>query len=61
MTPKEIALGVISRLPDTCSHEDIHYHLYVREKIEQGLQAVEQVDVVTQEDAEKEAAAWLRT
>ncbi len=40
-TIKEEAIRLIQSLPDDCSIEDIPYHLYVRQKVEKGLAAVE--------------------
>jgi len=59
MSPvKESAIRLIEALPDDCTLDGIHYHLYVREKIEHGLAAIDAGRVVTQEEAERRIAEW---
>jgi len=36
MTTKEAVRALLNRLPDDCSLEDVLYHLYVLQAIEQG-------------------------
>jgi predicted transcriptional regulator len=58
---KEEVIALIRGLPDDCSLEDIHYHLYVRAKIERGLRAIEDGHVVSQEEAEARVQEWLKS
>lgn len=58
---KEQVIELIKSLPEDATLEDIHYHLYVREKVEHGLKAVDEGRVVSQEDAEKKVAEWLKS
>ena len=59
MSPvKESAIRLIEALPDDCTLDDIHYHRYVREKIEHGLAAIDAGQIVTQEEAEGRIAEW---
>ena len=58
---KEEAIRLIQSLPEDCSIEDIQYHLYVRQKVENGLKAVESGQFVSQEDAEQRVAEWVRS
>jgi hypothetical protein len=55
---KEKAVQVIQSLPDDCTMEDIQYHLYVRDKVERGLQAIVDGRIVPQEDAERRIREW---
>jgi predicted transcriptional regulator len=55
---KEKALRVIQSLPDDCTMEDIQYHLYVRDKVERGMQAIADGRVVSQEEAERRIREW---
>jgi predicted transcriptional regulator len=55
---KEKAMQVIQSLPDDCTMEDIQYHLYVRDKVERGLQAIVDGRIVPQEDAERRIREW---
>jgi len=50
---------MLDRLPDDASFEDIQYHIYVREKVERGLEAVEANQVLTEEEAERRLSKWL--
>ncbi len=56
---KEKVLDLVKKLPDDCSLEDIQYHLYVRQKVERGLQEVESGKVLSQEEVERRLEKWL--
>ncbi|MGO9600460.1 MAG: hypothetical protein ACLP7Q_20935 [Isosphaeraceae bacterium] len=53
---KDEAIRLIQSLPEDCSIEDIQYHLYVRQKVENGMKAVESGPFVSHEDAERSVA-----
>lgn len=59
ITAKEEVRKMLDSLPDDSSFEDIQYHIYVREKIELGLKAVEEGKVLSEEEAEQRMAKWL--
>lgn len=59
MNARQEVMELIARLPEDCTMEDIQYHLYVRQKVERGLQAADEGRVVSQEEAEKRFARWL--
>lgn len=50
---KQQALELISTLPDDVTLEEIHYHLYVCEKVERSVAAIAAGRVVSQEEAEQ--------
>jgi predicted transcriptional regulator len=56
---KEEVRKILDQLPDDASFEDIQYHIYVREKIERGLQDAGEGRVFSQEEAEQRLARWL--
>ncbi len=58
---KEKVIELIKSLPEDATLEDIHYHLYVREKVEHGLKAIDEGRIVSQEEAEKRVAEWLKS
>ena len=60
MTAKQQIQALLEKLPDTCSLEDIQYHLYVLEKVSQGLQDAQTHGGLTQEDAESRLSKWLK-
>ena len=52
-TTKEEAMQLISRLPEEVTWEDIMYRLYVKRKIEEGIEAAEQGRVVSHDEVKK--------
>lgn len=58
---KEQAIRLIKKLPVNATLEDIQYHLYVREKVERGIQAADNGRVVSQQSAEKKVKQWLKS
>jgi predicted transcriptional regulator len=60
MSPiKEAVIQMVQSLPDDCTIEDIQYHLYIREKVERGVKAIEEGDVVSEEEADRRIQEWL--
>jgi len=57
-TAKEDVRGLLDKLPDDCSLEDVQYHLYVVEKIHRGIERAETEGVVSQDDAERMLNKW---
>jgi hypothetical protein len=58
-TAKEEVEALLSKLPDDCSLEDIQYHLYVIEKVHNGLEAAEAQGTISQEEVEQRLGKWL--
>lgn len=58
-TPKQEVIDLLEKLPDDASMDDIQYHIYVRQKIEKGLEAASRGEVISQEDAEKRMVCRL--
>lgn len=54
-TAKQEVESLLSKLPDDCSLVDIQYHLYVIEKVQNGLEAADSQGTVSQEEVE---AVW---
>lgn len=52
-TAKEEVQALLSKLPDDCSLEDIQYHLYVIEKVRNGLEAVEVEGTISHEEVKQ--------
>ena len=50
---KEAAKRLIDDLPDQATWDDIMYELYVKQKIEAGLKAVEEGRTVPHEDVKR--------
>ena len=58
-TAKDEVRKLLEQLPDNSSFEDIQYHIYVREKIERGLDEIKQGHVLSQEEVERRMSKWL--
>jgi predicted transcriptional regulator len=57
---KQEAVKLIKSLPEDCTMDDIQYHLYVREKVERGINAIKEGRVVSQEEAERKVRKWSK-
>jgi len=57
-TAKEQVQKILEVLPDNASLEDIQYHIYVRQKVEQALADIEAGRVTTHEDAMQRLDQW---
>lgn len=51
--------SLLDRLPEDASIEDVQYHLYVIEKVRNGLEAARSEGVIPQEQAEERLGKWL--
>ncbi len=58
-TIKEKIQSILSQLPDDCSIEDIQYHLYVLEKVRQGINVANRENTLSQEEVEGLMNKWL--
>ncbi len=58
-TGKEEVLELLEQLPEDASLEDIQYHIYVRQKIQRGLDAAREGKVINQEEVERRMGQWL--
>ena len=56
---KQEAQKIIQNLPDNCTYEDIQYHLYVVEKIKNGIKRAENGEVSSHQNAKAGMAKWL--
>ncbi len=52
-TTKKRALEMIKKLPERATWDDIMYEIYVRKKIEAGIQAADKGRVVEHEEVKK--------
>ena len=56
---KEAVRRLLDELPDEATLEDIQYHIYVQQAVEQGLDAAARGELVSQEEIERRMAKWL--
>ena len=59
-TAKEAVRHLIDRLPDQATWEDIMYELYVKQKIDAGLKAVEEGRAIPHEEMKRRLLAKKR-
>jgi len=52
-TAKQAAKQTIEQVSDQASWDDIMYELYVKEKVEKGLEAIEDGRTLSHEDAKR--------
>lgn len=57
-TAKSEVQSLLEKLPDDCTLEDIQYHLYVVEKIHQGIDRAKNEGEISQQDVEKRLSKW---
>ena len=58
-TAKEEVRRILDVLPDEVSFEDIQYHIYVREKVRNGIEQMDAGLVLDQDAVEQRMARWL--
>ena len=58
---KEAALKVIQSMPDGASLEDIIYALYFRQRVDRGLDDLEQGKTLSHDAVKENLAKWLRS
>ena len=56
---KQEAQNMIQNLPDNCTYEDIQYHLYVVEKIKNGINRAENGEISSHQDTKSRMAIKL--
>jgi predicted transcriptional regulator len=58
-TAKEQVAQILSNLPDDASLEDIQYHIYVRQKVQQGLADEAAGRTLTHAEVQQRLSKWL--
>ena len=58
-TAKDEIRELIDNLPDDASLTDIQYHLYVRQKVQKGIEAAERGRTLTHEEVVRRMSRWL--
>jgi len=56
---KEEVMRILESLPEDASLDDIQYHIYVRQKIDRGLDDVEAGRTLSEEEFDLRMARWL--
>ena len=58
-TAKEQVQQILQNLPEDASLEDIQYHIYVRQKIQQGLDDIDAGRTISHAEVQQRLAKWL--
>ena len=58
LSAKEETIRLLKELPDNSTFEEIQYHLFVRQKIQRGIEDIEDGRIYSQEDMEKRMEKW---
>ncbi|GGD74071.1 hypothetical protein GCM10011357_31370 [Lacimicrobium alkaliphilum] len=56
---KSEVLELLNQMPDECDLEELHYRLYVLEKIKRGQENYRDKGGVSQEEAENRMNKWV--
>jgi len=56
---KEAVRRLLDDLPDEATLEDIQYHIYVQQAVQQGIDAADRGELIDQEEIEQRMAKWL--
>lgn len=55
---KESSIEMIKNLPENCTLEDIQYELYVKQKIENGMEDIRNNNVLSETEMDNEIRSW---
>ena len=56
---KQEVQQLLNQLPENVSFDDIQYHIYVRQKINRGIEDVEAGYTISEEEFDKRMSRWL--
>jgi hypothetical protein len=58
---KEAAMSLIKSMPDNCTYDDIHYQLYVKQRIQEALDRLGTGQTFTTDEVEQRVSQWLKS
>lgn len=58
-TVKDEVRRILDHLPDDATYQEIQYHIYAVQKIERGLQDIEQGRLVSHKEVVQRMAKWI--
>jgi hypothetical protein len=56
---KQEVQQLLSQLPENVSFDEIQYHIYVRQKINHGIEDVETGNTISEEEFDKRMSRWI--
>jgi hypothetical protein len=60
MSIKEAVIEMIKRMPDASSLSDIMAELYFRQKVDEGIQELDEGKGIPHEEAKRQLEQWLK-
>jgi len=57
---KTDVISMINKLPDNCSYDDIMAEIYFKQKVDRGLQDIEDGKVLSHDEAKKRLSRWIK-
>lgn len=61
MSTKDDVLRMIERMPEDVALEDIMYALYVRTKVDRGIDQIRRGETVSHEEVRRDIGEWLKS
>ena len=58
-TVKQDVKQILDSLPDDTTYEDVQYHLFVRQRIQRGLNELNAGRTLTQQEVEQRMQTWI--
>ena len=59
LNAKEQVRELLEVLPDDVTFDEVHYHIFVREKIDQGFRDIVEGRIVSEEEMDANFKRWL--
>lgn len=59
-TAKDEVRRLLDTLPDDATYEDIQYHIYVLEKVAEGVAAADAGDLLSHEEVVRRLSKWVK-
>jgi predicted transcriptional regulator len=56
---KQEVQQLLSQLPENVSFDDIQYHIYVRQKINRGIEDIEAGNTIAEEEFDERMSRWI--
>jgi hypothetical protein len=57
---KQDVIDIVQAMPEDVDVDELHYRLYLLQRIREGESAYETGDVIPQEEVERQTESWLK-
>ena len=58
-TVKKEVINLLDKLPDSCTIEEIQYHLYVINKVKTGIDRADKEGEISEKEAKQRLNRWI--